>query len=312
MAYHPRIESTNLASFLTSRTRNAELWFINNPTLERVILGYTAKFADRYGVKLYALAIEGNHIQGPALFPLGNRSNFMRDLNSSIARAVGRHTPEYPGGRLWGRRYSSEFLPDATDVEEYFFYTVLQPIKDGLVEKLSDYPGYNCFHDAIHGIARKFEIVDWADFNAARRFNPEEKIKNYVRTVTLKYERLPGYEELTQAEYAKIMLEKFESRRKEILLARYARGLGFKGHIKIRNTKRGSLPLNSKKSDSNSKRPRILSISNERRAEFRNWYFNIYCEYKRVSILYRNGEYWVEFPPGTFKPVVASPPEKNN
>jgi hypothetical protein len=310
MAYHPRIESTDLASFLTTRTRNAELWFINNPRLENAILGYTAKLADRYNVKLYALAIEGNHIQGPALFPLGNRSNFMRDLNSSIAKAVGKHTPEYPGGRLWERRYSSEFLPDAEDVEEYFFYTVLQPIKDGLVEKLSDYPGYNCFYDAIHGISKKFEIVNWTEFNLARRSNPEAKIKHFTKTVTLQYERLPGYDNLTQAEYVKMMIEKFECRRREILLERYARGLGFKGRIKIKNTKRGSLPVNSKKADSTAKRPRILSISNERRAEFKNWYFSIYNEYKRASLLYRNGEWWVEFPPGTFRPSVSANPRK--
>lgn len=39
---------------------------MNNQRLERTILGYVAKFAERYSVKLYALSIEGNHIQGPA------------------------------------------------------------------------------------------------------------------------------------------------------------------------------------------------------------------------------------------------------
>ena len=66
MGYHARIEKNNVASFLTTRSRNSALWFINNHKLEEAILGYTAKFAARYNVKFYALAIEGNHIQAPA------------------------------------------------------------------------------------------------------------------------------------------------------------------------------------------------------------------------------------------------------
>ncbi len=60
---------------------------------------------------------------------------------------------------LWHRRYSSEFLPDAESIEEYFFYTALQLVSDGLVDRISDYPGYNFFHDAISGIKRTFKIL---------------------------------------------------------------------------------------------------------------------------------------------------------
>ncbi|MDC0358890.1 hypothetical protein OAO01_08745, partial [Oligoflexia bacterium] len=79
-----RIESKELGSYLTTRSRNSELWFINNRPLERAILGYAAKYSKRYSTKLFALAIEGNHIQGAALFPEANRASFMRDFNSSV------------------------------------------------------------------------------------------------------------------------------------------------------------------------------------------------------------------------------------
>jgi hypothetical protein len=194
MAYHPRIETADMGSFLTTRSRNSELWFANNPALERSTLGYAAKYTQRYSVKLYALAIEGNHIQGPADFPLCNRAAFMRDFNSTVARAVRRVTPSYPGGRFWGRRYSSEFLPGPEDIERQFFYTVLQAVQDGLVTKISDYKGYNCFHDAVWGITRKFEVVRWGEYHAAKRHNQAVAIKDYTDIYELKYERLPGYE----------------------------------------------------------------------------------------------------------------------
>lgn len=304
VSYHPRIESREISSFLTTRSRNSELWFVNNKSLEEAILCFTAKYRTRYGVKLYALAIEGNHVQGPALFPNANRADFMRDLNSSIARAIPRYCPSYRGGRFWGRRYSSEFLPGAEDIEEYFFYTVLQPIKDGLVDKISQYPGYNCFHDAIWGIKRKYKAVRWKEYRDARRFNKSTKLSDYTEIVTLEYERIPGYEHLTQSEYAKMMLEKYEARRKAILEERFKNGRSSLGRQALLKIKPGALPKNTKRSDKNSHRPRILSVCHERRAIFKAWYFHIYFEYKEASRRYRAGDSKTPFPPGTFKPWV--------
>lgn len=302
MSYHPRIESPELANFLTTRTRNSELWFINNPALSTAILGYAALCTERYDVTLYALAIEGNHIHAPVHFPKSNRASFMRDFNSFVARAVPRYTPEYPGGRLWGRRYSVEFVPGNEDIENQFFYTVLQPIQDGLVERISDAPGYNCFHDAIFGIERKFKVVRWRDYNAAKRYNSKIRISDFSITVRLKFARLPGYENLGQREYARTMQEKLETRRLAIIAQRRAKGLGFSGRERLRQTPRGALPRDTKTSNSLSHRPRVLSVCNRRRAECKQWYFDIYFKYKEASRRYRAGERDVEFPPWTYRP----------
>ena len=74
MGYHPRIECKDRANFLTSRTLQSRLWFLNNEAFEDKILSLVAKYANRYEVKLYALAIEGNHTQKPASFPKENRA----------------------------------------------------------------------------------------------------------------------------------------------------------------------------------------------------------------------------------------------
>ena len=308
MSYHPRIESKELASFVTTRSRNSELWFVNNDPLEEAILGYAAKYQKRYDVKLYALAIEGNHIQAPAHFPKLNRSDFMRDFNSSVALAVDRLTKEYPGGKFWGRRYSGEFLPEADDIEEYFFYTVLQPVEDGLVERISEYPGYNSFHDAAWGIKRTFEVVDWTAYNNAKRKNPNLSIKNYIEEVELEYSRLPGYEDMPQKKYAKMLLHKLEQRRAVIVNKRRKEGLGFMGREALLKQKRGALPKNTKTSTSSSHRPRVLCVCPIRRATWLQWYFETYFAYKEASLAYRNGDLLVEFPPGTYRPYFRGPP----
>jgi REP element-mobilizing transposase RayT len=307
MSYLIRVENREIGSFLTTRSRNSELWFINNSKLENEILSFAAKYKTRYGVKLFALAIQGNHIHIPALFPNANRAEFMRDFNSSVARAIPRFCPTYKGGRFWGRRYSSEFLPAAEDIEEYFFYTVLQPIKDGLVDKISQYPGYNCFHDAIWGVKRKFKVVKWKEYRDARRFNKRVKLCDFTEVVTLEYERIPGYDHLTQSDYAKLMMEKYEARRKLILEKRLGEGKKCVGRNMLNRVKPGTIPLNTKRSDRNAHRPRVLSISNERRAVFKAWYFEICFSYKESSLKYRRGDIRVEFPQGTYKPLIKVP-----
>lgn len=283
---------------------------MNNDALERAVLGYAAKFSARYGVRVYALAIEGNHIQGTAHFPNANRSSYMRDFNSCVARAVPRYTPEFPGGRLWGRRFSAEFLPDNDDIEDRFFYTVLQPVQDGLVEKISDYPGYNCFHDAINGIERKFKVVRWGEYNAARRWNVEVSVKAFTDTVKLSYARLPGYEHLSQREYAKLMREKLENRRKQIVDKRAAKGLGFVGRERLLKLPRGRRAKNTKRSARHDFRPRILAVCAKRRAKWVAWYFDVFFAFKDASKRYRSGEVDVAFPEGTYKPYCSalSPP----
>lgn len=302
MGYHPRIESKTYASFLTTRSKNSEMWFINNPRLEEAILASAAKCRMRYEVKLYALAIEGNHNQGPAHFPKGNRAAFMRDFNSAVARAVPRYTPEYNGGRFWARRYSAEFLPAADDIEDRFFYTVLQPVQDGLVRRISEYPGYNCFYDAVRGRKRKFKVVRWGEYNAAARSNPLVPIEKFTETVILEYERIPGYENLSQEEYAEMMIQKLKTRQDAIARQRAEKGLGFVGRDRLQEQKRGARPRKTKTSGRYDHRPRVLSICPKRRRSLLDWYFRKYFEYRDVSMRYRAGELDAVFPDGMYPP----------
>jgi len=299
---HPRIETADYASFITSRTIGSSLWFVNNQTLEEVILGNLAKYSRRYEVKLYAFAIEGSHIHGNADFPQLNRADFMRDLNASIARAVNEFVPTFPGGRLWARRYSCEYLPGPEDIEKQFFYTVLQPVKDGLVERISDYPGYNCFHDAVWGIPRTFKLIRWPEYYAAKRYSRRVRLKDYIETVELRYERLPGYEDMPQEEYALMMEKKLEEHRVEIVEERRREGKGWLGRSKLLKIIPGTRAKSPKTSSRGSFRPRILSDCPERLAEGTNWYFTIYGDYKRASELYREGDLEVVFPIGTYPP----------
>jgi len=300
MGYHPRIECTKLASFQTTRARNSELWFVNNADLEQAILGYAARYMTRYQVIMYALAIEGNHAHLTCRFPKGNRSQFMRDFNSSVARAVARFQQNYPGGRLWARRYSSEFLGANEDIEEYFFYTVLQPVNDGLVDDIRDYPGYNCFEDAVMGREKKYKVINWKKYNDAKRWDPEISLDDFTEICTLKFTRLPGYEKLSQTDYASLMRKKLQERTAKILEAR--KQSGSVGTKRLRRVMPGSLPKRTKTSGRTDHRPRVLAKNPKRHAKLSSWYFSVQFRYRDCSKRYREGHPDVRFPKGTYKP----------
>jgi hypothetical protein len=68
MSYLLRVESEDYSSFNTTRTRNSELWFVNNKPLEQKILGYLAKNQVLFDPTYYAFVIMGNHYHHLARF----------------------------------------------------------------------------------------------------------------------------------------------------------------------------------------------------------------------------------------------------
>lgn len=132
-----RIENPRLGSFGTSKTINGRLWFVNNRPLEERILGYLAKYREKHEVTLYAFVLQGNHSHVTAQFPKCNRAAFYRDLNARTAEAVRKEVPEFLGGPLFKRRYCEQALPTELDLEHYFFYCALQPVKSALCPRIS-------------------------------------------------------------------------------------------------------------------------------------------------------------------------------
>lgn len=300
-----RIECADYWSLVTSRTINSRLWFANNSQLENCILGHLARYREKYGVDLHSFAIMGNHVHTVARFPNENRSQFFRDFNARIAEGVRNFVEDFEGGPLFERRFSEQAIPRPEDLEEYFFYSALQATESGLAEHPDDYPGYNSFHDAINGTKRLFRHVNWAAYNAHKRFNKNIKVSDFTTEHVLEFKRLPGYEHLSQREYKKLMLKKREERRVRLVEKRKAEGLGFLTREQLLAVVPGSLPNSTKKSERNSKRPLVLTKCLETKQRFLEWYFSIFQAYKAAVKLYRLGQLDVKFPKGTYRPPLV-------
>ncbi len=307
MPHHPRIESKDHAAFTTTRCKHSELWFVNNKDFEQKILAFTAKYSERYQVKLYALAIEGSHIHVLADYPEENCSAFKRDLNSMIARTAPHYCVNYHHYKFWERRYSKELIPHhPDDILKKFLYTVLQPVQDGLVERISDYPGYTCLTDSIRGIDRKFKLLNRTTYNRARRGKKHVPIKDHTEEYTLKFHKIPGLEHLPHKEYIKLLSTSVEQRRLEIVKERREENQGFAGRENLLKTKPGTRARNPKTSTRDSHRPRVDSACPERKREAKTFYFSRQDLYKKASARYQKGFLDTLFPSGMYRPHLST------
>lgn len=297
-----RIENPEHISFTTSKTVQGKLWLVNNRRLEERVLGYVAKYQEKFGVTLYSLVFQGNHLHTVSQFPNRNRALFFRDLNARTAEAVRACVPTFGSGPLYARRYAEQAVVTNADIEEQFFYSALQPVAAGLCERIGDYPGYNSVWDAINGIERKCKVFDGTGFFRAKRAGLKPKVEDFTTVYYLKFSRLPGYEHLSAEEYRSYMLNELERRRIELVQEWKAKGHRFLTKAELRRVVAGSHPKTTKTSARHDKRPLVLTKHYETKKAFLAWYFGIYNWYKHAVKKFFAGNLSIPFPPGTYRP----------
>ncbi len=307
MARDLSFEHPSFVFFATIRTVASRLWLVNDPKLDELIRAYLARYAEHYGVILYAFVIMGNHYHLLARFPKGNKAAFFRDLNGMISRLTKSRVESFEGGKLWARRVRSQVVPNKEDIVDRFFYIALNPIAAGLAQKLSDYTAYNSFSDAIRAKVRLFKVVEWQKYNARKRTNPGISIAEYTKIHKLEFARLPGFESMGQKEYIEYMNREAERRRIDVVNKRRAEGKGFATPEALKRIEAGTRPRTTKTSKRDTHRPLVLTRCPEAKAIFLDWYFHLVAAFKKAASELRAGNLNVTFPPGTYRPCRYSP-----
>lgn len=297
------IENAEWTYLITTRTAGSKLWLINNPALEKAILGCLAKYQERYNVIIYGFIIMGNHYHLLAKFPQMNRAIFMRDFNSSVARIVGRMVKQHGRRSLWARRYSWQVLLEEEDIRHWFFYLSLNPVSSGITSSINQYPSYNSFQDAIHLRKKKYRWVDWSAYIIRKSYDQLARPTDFEREYELTFSPIPGEYKV----YAEQLSTELLVREENLREVRKINGQGFLGIRKILTQSPGISPRSSKTSTRTSYRPLILTLSVETKRKFLEVYFAIVDLFKESSIKFRTSCFPVIFPEGTYCPPKLTP-----
>jgi putative transposase len=153
------------------------------------LLGVTAA---RFGISVHGWIVMSNHIHYLVTDHLGNLPAFLAFFHGMLARLV-----NSIHGR-WENMWASEptcavWLIEAADRFDKLIYVLTNPVKDHLVERASDWPGPTSFEQHMTGVATTFQ--------RPRGFFRDKG--PMLEEVTLRAEKLPGFEHLSDEEWAR-------------------------------------------------------------------------------------------------------------
>lgn len=137
----PRRHVAGQVAALTRRTAGGRFLTRPDANINAIAAYEFARSADRSGVEVHGAVVMSNHVHIVLTDPQARRSEFMRDAMAGFTRA----RKDFLGfdGSLWDNGpYCDTVLLDREVFEIQLLYTLLNPVKAGLVPRAKDWPGF--------------------------------------------------------------------------------------------------------------------------------------------------------------------------
>lgn len=125
------------------------------PYLEFIIKGVLAAAQTLYPITICHFVVMTNHVhllcvvKNPA-----HVSDFMRYFKTELAHALNRLFG-WTGTTLWNAGYDSPVILSSSKLLERMYYLYLNPVRAGLVNRTSEYPGLNSYSALISGVHKE-------------------------------------------------------------------------------------------------------------------------------------------------------------
>ncbi|HEX3526321.1 MAG TPA: transposase [Thermoanaerobaculia bacterium] len=145
---------------ITCRTVQGRFLFLPGPTFNDRFLCILGRAQRRHNLTLIAISVLSNHFHVLAVPESAKQlSGFMRDLKSKLAREVNRLAGW--SGPVFDRRYEMTVVTEEEAAQvERLGYVLGQSVQEGLVERVSEWPGV---HSAAALIAGTPLVGHWFD-----------------------------------------------------------------------------------------------------------------------------------------------------
>jgi hypothetical protein len=221
----------------------------------------------------------------------------MNYFTSKIAREIGRLT----GWRekIFGRRYQANPISDEPEAQiARLRYVLSHGVKEGLVERLAEWPGVHCVEALTQGKALEGWWFDWTQEYLARRRGEDFGYYRYATRESFELAPLHCWKHLPPEQRRQLAAAMVSEIDAEAADRRKRTGVQALGPAAILAQSPESRPLKTKRSPA----PAVHAASRAVRRELRNAYFLFVAAYRNAAEKLRAGHRDPSFPSGCFPP----------
>ena len=285
---------------VTIRTLQGRFLLRPSRQVNDLILGILGRALSLYPVMLHLAVVASNHIHMIITTTSAKLlSDFMRHVDSNIAREIGRLHNWHE--HLWGRRFRSLAILDDQKLVERVHYLLSHGCKEGLVLRPSDWPGINCVEALVEGRTLEGTWYDRTKEYEARCAGLEVEQGQFAMRYRVPLSPLPFLADKTEKEqqaWYRELVELIERQTRERMKKEGGRVLGRRKVLRQNPFQR---PKKMKKSPA----PACHCTGSERWKAFKDAYREFASLYREASRKLRKGYENVKFPANCFPPPLA-------
>jgi len=275
------------------------------PSVLNIIGACAARAQSLYPVAIHALETNVNHKQlefSGNDSQVHNLSPFMRTFNSAVAVQLNKKWQR--DGHLWAARMRTTPCLDDESAEQQQLYILTNPVKDGLIETVSESPLFTTYRALAYGEPLEFWRIDWnAYYLAGGARKKRHRPKDYLEWLTLELAPLPhqaDWPEHRRQTWTRQQVRKIEAETREQLRGEGRRVFGAKRLFRIDPRDRPKDPKHG------GLQPLCHAADPALRKAYAEAWRELLAAHREASLDYRAGMHDRVFPEGTFRPPIVT------
>ena len=278
---------------------------IPEPSIINTIGSAVGRALAQYPVQLHCFESNITHLHEKFSVTEEQRTflpGFLRSTHSLIARGINRTWERE--GHLFAAR--SRFHPCLDDeaAEQKLIYAVVNPVKDKLIETVSQSPFFSTFRHQAFGDELRFWYLDYEAYWAVGGDRKKgHRLKDYLKWVTWECTPLPNQAGRTVHQRRTWIRQQVRDAERDAKEKRKASGASIVGKKRLFEENPRNRPENPKKS---SQEPLCHASNPELKKEYQESWREFLNQFIPASADYRNGYFSREFPDGSFRPPLIS------
>ncbi|HEV8577483.1 MAG TPA: hypothetical protein VGX68_00255 [Thermoanaerobaculia bacterium] len=289
---------------VTCRTIHSRFLLRPGELINEIIVGVLGRAQRMYPTRVCGYVFVSNHLH--LILDVADAHQlacFMRYVNSNLARKVGRLV----GWRdkIWSRRYQAIVISSEPAAQiERLRYCLAHGVKEGLVEKVEQWPGVHCAKSLLTGEPAVGYWFDQTQEYTARRRGEKFELRRYASREVLVLSPLPCWKHLSDAVRRQLVVEMIADIEAEAALHRRNSGSQVLGAAAVRGQHPFDRPARPKRSPA----PLFHAFSKRVRLELWVAYAWFVACFRHASAKLRNGDRTAPFPAGSFPPALPFVP----